>query len=132
MLKLLTGKKKPSKKIEIYAKNVNKTIFKVYEKKQYFMEILIILTTFQENLLFFKNKPLFVMCPICTPCFEWINISFRLDSFVLKLFSLYSECNKLRNCTPLSQRRLPFFGKLEPKLNLKKRFQFQHSSHKKV
>ena len=62
MLKLLTGKKKPSKKIEIYAKNVNKTIFKVYEKKQYFMEILIILTSFQENLLFLQKQS--IVCDV--------------------------------------------------------------------
>lgn len=62
MLKLLTGKKTPSKKIEIYAKNVNKTIFKVYEKKQYFMEILIILTSFQENLLFLQKQS--IVCDV--------------------------------------------------------------------
>lgn len=42
----VTHRKKNTLKIEIYAKNVNNNIFKVYEKKQYFMEILIILTSF--------------------------------------------------------------------------------------
>ena len=68
----------------------------------------IFLIGFYGNFLVLRNEPLFLMCKFCTPCFQWLNISFRLESFALSYLLLIRRgegrgCmwDKLKNYTPV-------------------------------
>ena len=55
-----------SKKNQIYPKNTNTEIFKVYYKNQYSLDELLISINLLENFLVSQKKLLFVICPFCT------------------------------------------------------------------
>ena len=68
----------------------------------------IFLIVFYGNFLILRNEPLFSMCKFCTPCFQWLNISFRLESFALTYLLLIRSgegrvCvwDELKNYTPV-------------------------------
>ena len=72
----------------------------------------IFLIVFYGNFLILRNEPLFSMCKFCTPCFQWLNISFRLESFALTYLLLIRSgegrvCvwDELKNYTPVFLKR---------------------------
>ena len=109
----------------------NSNIHKKYEsqhfqyKSQYFVEVLAIFIVFLRNFLFLQNEAVRFICDVFVLYCLWCVLVFNnlTDQFPVKFFSLYLECNGLRN-TLVFQISCWFSKKLPSRFNLIKPFKF--------